>query len=110
MVHPTKVLTFGLSTNDKKECFLRLIVFTIGKITSTIKEIGGADIAKAIRDLVLPTFPLQTYPVTEGNTAVIDPDICGSRRPKQWRSVRTSSRIIRNKHMPWSLDNVLPSW
>ncbi len=34
---------------------------------------GGADIAKAIRDLVLPTFPLPFYPVLEGNPAVIDP-------------------------------------
>jgi hypothetical protein len=35
---------------------------------------GGANIAKAIRYLVLPTFPLPTYPVPEGNPAVIDPE------------------------------------
>jgi hypothetical protein len=40
MVHSTYVLTFGLSTNDqKKDGFLRLIVFTIVKIISTDKEI-----------------------------------------------------------------------
>jgi hypothetical protein len=33
----------------------------------------GANIAKVIRDLVLPTFPLPTYPFPEGNPAVIDP-------------------------------------
>jgi hypothetical protein len=41
MVHSTNVLTYGLSTNNqKKDDFLRLIVFTIVKITSTDKEIG----------------------------------------------------------------------
>ncbi len=39
MVHSTNVLTYGLDTNDKKRRFLRLIVFTIVKITSTDKEI-----------------------------------------------------------------------
>ncbi len=40
MVHSTNVLMYGLSTNDqKKDGFLRLIVFTIVKITSTDKEI-----------------------------------------------------------------------
>jgi hypothetical protein len=40
MVHSTTILTYGLSTNDrKKDGFLRLIVFTIVKITSTDKEI-----------------------------------------------------------------------
>ena len=39
MVQSTKVLTYGLSMNDKKNGFLRLIVFTIVKITSTDKEI-----------------------------------------------------------------------
>jgi hypothetical protein len=38
MVHSTNVLTFGLSTNNKKDSFLRLIVFTIVKVTSTNKE------------------------------------------------------------------------
>ncbi len=41
MVHSTNLLTYGLSTNNwKKEGLLRLIVFTIVKITSTNKEIG----------------------------------------------------------------------
>ncbi len=40
MVHSTNVLRYGLSTKDqKKDGFLRLIVFTIVKITSTDKEI-----------------------------------------------------------------------
>jgi hypothetical protein len=39
MVHSTKVHTYGLSTNNKKNGFLRLIVLTIVKITSTDKEI-----------------------------------------------------------------------
>ena len=40
MIHSTNVLTYGCSTNDqKKDGFLRLIVFTIVKITSTDKEI-----------------------------------------------------------------------
>jgi hypothetical protein len=40
MVHFTNVLMYELSTNDqKKDSFLRLIVFTIVKITSTNKEI-----------------------------------------------------------------------
>jgi hypothetical protein len=33
----------------------------------------GPDIAKAIRDLILPKFPLPTYPVPEGTPPVIDP-------------------------------------
>jgi hypothetical protein len=44
MVHSTNVLTYGLSTNDrKKDGFLRLIVFTIVKIMSTGKEIEYVD-------------------------------------------------------------------
>ncbi len=39
MVHSTNVLTYGFSMNDKKDSFLRLIVFTIVKITGTDKEI-----------------------------------------------------------------------
>ncbi len=34
---------------------------------------GGPDIAKAITDLILPKFPLPTYPVPEGTPPVIDP-------------------------------------
>ncbi len=34
---------------------------------------GGPDIAKAIRDLILPTFAPPTYPVAEGTLPVIDP-------------------------------------
>ncbi len=57
MVHSTNVLTYGISTNDKKDGFLRLIVFTIVKITSTNKEIlgdatiffGGATIGDATK-------------------------------------------------------------
>ncbi len=45
MVHSTNILTFGLSMNDwKKDGFLRLIVFTIVKITSTNKEIPDSRI------------------------------------------------------------------
>jgi hypothetical protein len=38
-VHSIFVHTYGLSTNDKKDGFLRLIIITIVKITSTDKEI-----------------------------------------------------------------------
>jgi hypothetical protein len=42
MVHSTNVLTYGLSSNNKKkDGFLRLIVFTTVKIMSTDKEIVG---------------------------------------------------------------------
>ncbi len=34
---------------------------------------GKPDIVKAIRDLILPKFPLPTYPVPEGTPPVIDP-------------------------------------
>jgi hypothetical protein len=47
MVHSTNVLTHGLSTNDqKKDSFLRCIVFTIVKITSTDKEICSEVLSK----------------------------------------------------------------
>ncbi len=40
VVHSTNILTYGLSTNDrKKDGFLRLKVFTIVKIMSTDKEV-----------------------------------------------------------------------
>jgi hypothetical protein len=48
MVHSTTVLTYGLSMNDqKKDGFLRLMVFTIVKITSTYKEIRDFSRQKA---------------------------------------------------------------
>ncbi len=43
MVHSTFVHTYGLSMNDKKDGFLRLIIFTIVKITSTDKEMGTSN-------------------------------------------------------------------
>jgi hypothetical protein len=41
MAHSTYVLRYGISANDKKDGFQRLIVFKIVKITSTDKEISN---------------------------------------------------------------------
>jgi hypothetical protein len=63
MVHSTNVPTYGLSTNDqKKDGFLRLIVFTIVKITSTNKEIVGFWVV-CIKKLPLLTLSLDTIVV-----------------------------------------------
>ncbi len=48
ILHSTNILTYGLSTKDKKkDGFPRLIVFTIVKITSTDKEIYGPSLREA---------------------------------------------------------------
>jgi hypothetical protein len=69
---------------------------------------GGADIAKAIRDLVLPTFPLPTYPVPEGNPAVIDPAKQYMWQQKAQATEKCENLLKDNKKQAYAL--VTPSW
>jgi hypothetical protein len=75
MVHSTNVLMFGLSTNNKKkDGFLRLIVFTIVKITSTDKEIYHFIESDLICEMTYVNSHnvKQIYEVTYVNSTMID--------------------------------------